>query len=309
MTTISVVVPAFNRARTLSRCLSSVVSQARDGLEVVVVDDGSEDDTEEIVRSFPSVRYIRHTRNLGVGPSRQSGVSVARGDWIILLDSDDELVAGAVDVCLGHIETCAADVGALAYRCTLDSGAVSPSCGTDVGVVDYAGYLKFLEATVRGRRDVLRCVRRSTFTRVTFAADRSLEDVYHLDFAKTYKTSFQPDALRLYHQDAEDRLVALVSRSPQEQSSDFLMARLASYIDVIVRHGPVMRYLAPSVYEQYVLRLAGMVAATRDASGKRLLRRLILSRGLRAGVAVRAICIVAAPPTILDWIRRLRHHP
>lgn len=88
--TVSVVIPTFNRASVLPRALGSVFSQARPPEEVIVVDDGSEDGTERLVREeFPAARYFRQ-ENRGVAAARNRGARMARGNWLAFLDSDDE---------------------------------------------------------------------------------------------------------------------------------------------------------------------------------------------------------------------------
>ncbi|MES9936336.1 MAG: glycosyltransferase family A protein, partial [Sedimenticola sp.] len=87
---ISVIIPTHNRADLLERALKSVQAQTLPPLEVIVVDDGSEDHTREMVsEKFPRVRYLQQP-NRGVSSARNLGISEARGDWIALLDSDDE---------------------------------------------------------------------------------------------------------------------------------------------------------------------------------------------------------------------------
>ncbi|MCB1670638.1 MAG: glycosyltransferase [Gammaproteobacteria bacterium] len=87
---ISVIIPTFNRARALPRALNSVLSQTLPPAEVIVVDDGSTDDTAALLGSeFPSVRYLQQP-NRGVSAARNLGVAVSRGHWLAFLDSDDE---------------------------------------------------------------------------------------------------------------------------------------------------------------------------------------------------------------------------
>ena len=86
---ISVIIPTWNRAERLVNALQSVFSQSLLATEVIVVDDGSTDDTREIVRNqFPDVRYL-FQQNKGVSSARNTGIKAASGDWIALLDSDD----------------------------------------------------------------------------------------------------------------------------------------------------------------------------------------------------------------------------
>jgi glycosyltransferase involved in cell wall biosynthesis len=89
---ISVVIPAYNRERTIARAISGVLAQTYGNLEVVVVDDGSGDGTAAKVAALghPKVRLVRHERNRGAAAARNTGVAHARGDWIAFQDSDDD---------------------------------------------------------------------------------------------------------------------------------------------------------------------------------------------------------------------------
>jgi glycosyltransferase involved in cell wall biosynthesis len=88
--TVSAVIPTHNRSAALRRALDSVFAQTRPADEVVVVDDGSLDDTPAwIPRDFPDVTYIRQD-NAGVSAARNRGVASCRSEWIAFLDSDDE---------------------------------------------------------------------------------------------------------------------------------------------------------------------------------------------------------------------------
>lgn len=89
---VSVVIPTYNRGYCLQRCLDSVLSQSYQKTEVVLIDDGSEDDTEELVKrlfhSDSRIRYV-YQRNQGVSVARNHGLRLARGEFVALLDSDD----------------------------------------------------------------------------------------------------------------------------------------------------------------------------------------------------------------------------
>jgi glycosyltransferase involved in cell wall biosynthesis len=86
---VSVVIPTWNRAELLSRALDSVLAQTRSPEEIIVVDDGSTDDTASRVRTgYPEVRLIEQP-NAGVSAARNAGIRAASGTWIAFLDSDD----------------------------------------------------------------------------------------------------------------------------------------------------------------------------------------------------------------------------
>ncbi len=86
---ISVVIPAYNRARPLERALESVLAQSRPADEIIVVDDGSTDETRHLIETrYSHINYIQQT-NKGVSAARNAGIKSTNHDWICLLDSDD----------------------------------------------------------------------------------------------------------------------------------------------------------------------------------------------------------------------------
>ncbi|MFB0613898.1 glycosyltransferase family 2 protein [Aurantiacibacter poecillastricola] len=92
---ISVVIPAYNRQETILRSVQSVLAQDYPALEVIVVDDGSTDNTVELLDSIESDRLrVVEQSNAGPGAARNRGIKEARGDYIALLDSDDEWLPG-----------------------------------------------------------------------------------------------------------------------------------------------------------------------------------------------------------------------
>ena len=91
---ISVVIPVHNRPVLLSRALTSVSCQTIRPLEVVVVDDGSSQPIDDTLKELcPGVKIIKNDKNAGVAAARNRGIEHAQGEWIALLDSDDEWVS------------------------------------------------------------------------------------------------------------------------------------------------------------------------------------------------------------------------
>ncbi len=89
---ISVILPVFNRAATLARCVESVRAQTFADWELIAVDDGSSDDSVRVLESFEDarMRVIRHERNRGPSAARNTAIEAARGEYLALIDSDDE---------------------------------------------------------------------------------------------------------------------------------------------------------------------------------------------------------------------------
>ncbi|RKZ48343.1 MAG: glycosyltransferase family 2 protein [Gammaproteobacteria bacterium] len=89
MASVSVVIPTYNRVKLLERALASVLGQTLPADEIIIVDDGSTDNTVSTLKTLhPEVKFIQQD-NLGVSAARNTGIAAARHDWIALLDSDD----------------------------------------------------------------------------------------------------------------------------------------------------------------------------------------------------------------------------
>ena len=100
---VSVVIPTYERIATLSRAVDSVMAQTFSGFELIVVDDGSTDATDEmILRDYPAVRLHRQ-ENTGVSSARNAGVALASGEWIAFLDSDDAWLPEKLERQLSHL--------------------------------------------------------------------------------------------------------------------------------------------------------------------------------------------------------------
>ena len=93
MTSVTVIIPAFNRTAKVTRAIDSVLEQELPPdvkLDIVVVDDGSSDPLEKVLSTYGTeVVYLRHSRNLGAAAARNTGIKAAKGDYVAFLDSDD----------------------------------------------------------------------------------------------------------------------------------------------------------------------------------------------------------------------------
>lgn len=96
---VSVIIPTYNRAHLVKRAIDSVLKQTYKNFEIIVVDDASSDNTEQIINLFADRRiiYIKQEKNMGVAAARNAGIKKARGKYIAFLDSDDEFCAGKIE--------------------------------------------------------------------------------------------------------------------------------------------------------------------------------------------------------------------
>ena len=96
---ISVVIPAFNHTGDLQRAIKSVLRQTNINFEIVVVDDGSEEDIKSVCDTFSDKRihYFRNDVHLNADAARNRGIKEAKGDFIAMLDADDEYLPGHLE--------------------------------------------------------------------------------------------------------------------------------------------------------------------------------------------------------------------
>lgn len=94
---VSVIIPSYNRAAFLPEAIESLLSQTYPVFEIIVVDDGSTDETKEVCDRYPTVQYI-YQKNQGVSVARNTGIHVSTGEYLLFLDSDDCLLPQAVEI-------------------------------------------------------------------------------------------------------------------------------------------------------------------------------------------------------------------
>lgn len=103
---LSVIIPAFNAEATLAACLRSVKGT---GAEIIVVDDGSTDGTASVATGFPEVIVVRQS-NGGVSAARNTGMSRARGEYLVFMDADDTLMENALRLLSKAVDTAQSDI-------------------------------------------------------------------------------------------------------------------------------------------------------------------------------------------------------
>lgn len=243
----SVVIPTYNRAKLIGRALDSVLSQDFADFEIVVVDSASTDATRDVVRSYadPRVRLICEEERRGVCPARNLAIDASVGEWIVTLDSDDELLPGMLSTFRRKAEEAGPEIGRLRFMCLWDNGRTTPDPPLEEEEWGYEDFLRFVHRTATGNSETMSCTRRSTFEHVRYPEDRAYEVEYHYAFAKRFRTRTYPIVARLYHSDAEDQN----SYIPNPRHWLRVAPDNARSLDrVIDEHGATMRRVAPRAY-------------------------------------------------------------
>lgn len=134
---ISVIIPLYNKESSIAQTLQSVFSQDYSDFEIVVVDDGSTDNSVEIVEAMndPRIRLIKQ-ENGGPSKARNTGVKNAKGEWIVFLDADDEMLPNALEtfknIINAHMDIDIVDCNTMFYSTN----------GNTLGYHPFEGYVK-----------------------------------------------------------------------------------------------------------------------------------------------------------------------
>lgn len=157
---VSIVVPCFNHAQFLGEAIDSILVQSFEDFEIIVVDDGSTDDTSKVAQSYDKVRYIRQ-ENQGLAAARNAGLRASYGSYLVFLDADDRLLPQALQAGLDCFATfpAAAFVSGGHRRIDIHGGVLTeptpPQIETDPYRALLQGNYVGMHAAVMYRRDPL----------------------------------------------------------------------------------------------------------------------------------------------------------
>ena len=110
---VSIIIPVYNVENYLSECLDSAIAQDHENKEIIVINDGSTDNSPRIIDEYQKKHLeiiVKHTTNQGQSTARNIGLDMASGDYVIFLDSDDWLESNTLSVCLEKINEYKADI-------------------------------------------------------------------------------------------------------------------------------------------------------------------------------------------------------
>ncbi len=198
---VSVVIPNYNYARYLPEAIESVLAQTHKNVEVIVVDDGSTDDSKAVLASFGDRIRTIFQKNQGVSAARNRGVAESKGDFVAFLDADDAFLPSKLEK---QIELFRADEGiGLVHVGTLDIDANGNSLAEhldgDEGEVSHE-FLRFEQPVILGGGSGL-MVRREAFDAVN-GFDKRMSTSADWDFgyrvSAKYRVGFVPEILLRY---------------------------------------------------------------------------------------------------------------
>lgn len=206
---ISIIIPVYNVEQYLTRCLDSVINQTYSNLEIIIVDDGSTDNSGSICDEYSKADsriMVIHQANGGLSAARNTGINNASGDMIGFLDSDDYVDANAYNMMLNRMLLESSDMVVCSYDYVDENGkslARKSPINTDL-IVDTYDYFKLLTEENGGYYITAwnKLYRRSLFEDIRFPVGKVHEDnfIVHLIVSKCKKISIITNSLFYYTQ-------------------------------------------------------------------------------------------------------------
>jgi glycosyltransferase involved in cell wall biosynthesis len=295
---VSVILPTYNRAHLIERAVRSVLNQSFRDLELLVMDDASTDDSDEVLRRIgdPRIRHIRSASRLGPAAQRNRGIEAARGTLIAFQDSDDEWLAGKLEKQIERLSRLPEDF-ALTHCALLrhESGQ--------------ATRLFNRLPPHNERDDIVRC-NTEVFTQTWLARKSALQASGGFD-ERLHLWDDWEFLLRIcqkFHVDGDDRVMCVVHDTPGSQIKQ-LHHRLAGMDLIIEKHDALMQRQPDALARNLYLAGRFHLMDGRTATGRsRLLHSLRLKPlQVRAWLLfVLALFGSSVARFALDGLRRMR---
>jgi glycosyltransferase involved in cell wall biosynthesis len=113
---VSIIVPIYNEEKNLKKCIESLINQTYKNLEIILINDGSTDNSKKVIDSYKDKRIVAiHKKNTGIGDTRNTGIAKSTGDYIMFVDSDDYIELNYVEVLLKSLNENKADLAISNY--------------------------------------------------------------------------------------------------------------------------------------------------------------------------------------------------
>lgn len=202
---ISVVIPAYNREKTITRAINSVLNQTYKDLELIIIDDNSTDETQKVVESINDdrINYYKLSENKGACYARNFGASKAKGQYIAFQDSDDEWFSDKLEIQMEEMKKNDADMVFSRVQLYEEGNnqkyiGTAPKKNKKSGIITYE---ELLSKTIIGTPTIL--VKKETFDEIKFDEEmpRFQDWEFSLRLAKKHKIYYiAKDVMKAYRQ-------------------------------------------------------------------------------------------------------------
>ena len=199
---VSIIIPTYNRGYIIERAIQSILRQTYEAFELLIIDDGSDDDTQEVVKNISDerIRYIKCEKNRGPAAARNEGVRQSRYDYIAFHDSDDEWVEDKLEKQMQVLREAPADTGMVYSSYETDAGQVFPQEWVPKNQREGQMFPYLLRGNMIGTPTML--IRKACFVKLGGFMEelRCIEDYeFVLRFAREYSIAYIDEHLLQVH--------------------------------------------------------------------------------------------------------------
>lgn len=197
---VSVIIPAHNASSWIERALASVLNQTYQNFEVIIIDDGSTDNTWDIICRYSShkVRIYRFEKNYGMLAARNKGLDLCVGDIVTFLDADDELTIDALETVVKKFSQLPDEVGIIFAKIRRDDGSEEGLSLTGEGYVPFG---QIVCGKYKEKHDFFAAFKRKYIETLRYQT-RVTGSFFYSFVARSCKAYYVPKVLRIYHDQA-----------------------------------------------------------------------------------------------------------
>lgn len=234
---ISIIIPIYNTEKYLPRCLDSVVHQTYNNLEIILIDDGSTDNSYQIAKDYSAkdsrIKLI-HQKNQGLSGARNTGIGKSTGKYISFIDSDDEVKSNFIEKLLFALQKTNSDISVCSFQEIYPSGKIthfSNNYPATTYTTDQALQAMLLEHGFMVSA-TMKLFPAKYFQKIQFPVGKLHEDIgttYKL-IMKATKISYIPDELYIYHHHGNS-IISAKSFSPRKLDIITLTDQMCNDID------------------------------------------------------------------------------
>jgi glycosyltransferase involved in cell wall biosynthesis len=248
MSLVSVIIPSYNREKTLPRTLDSVLKQTHQNIEVLVIDDASTDQTEQmLLRDYNDTRisYHKFTTNQGVHAARNKGLEKSKGEYVVFLDSDDEIAQDAIETGLS-VFIKEENIGLFAAPFKVNNTNILT--GIDRNYSGFVTFNVFLCGNqLRKNKNSFVMLRRSAIGDIRFVM-KNLDFIFYRKVGSRTKIYFHAEALGIYHLDENANSMTKKRKTPDAMLS---VKRAKALEDFLDEFGERLIKNCPHMYSNY----------------------------------------------------------
>ena len=247
---ISIIVPIYNTEKYLRNCLNSIINQTYKNLEIILINDGSIDNSINICNNYKNkdnrIKIVDKTHS-GVSDTRNIGIKKATGEYIGFVDSDDYIDKHMFEILLNNLENYNGDISMcnLEETCDLDAQTTN-FCDNAIVYSKEKALKELLYDKNIGNYMTVKLFKKALFTDITFPINVLYDDIYvaYKLFSKSNKIIYNPTVLYHYFQ----RKDSIVNNITSTSIKDYLKAIFTRYYDIKKNYSTLNLYNVYSIF-------------------------------------------------------------